>query len=704
MNDAELIALFWEAIPQRVEASTQAWLAVEQGDREALQELRRILHSIKGEAQMFSLELCAHIAEALEDVVDELVRGAPLSTPTGNLILGALEVITVLPPGALADDELQRIASSSIEELLKARDELRSEAPSAAEAGPSSDPTVSGNEVGSREEQQISAARLDPLVTELRRLYSTQAILYPQLLEVRKMIRDFLREIDPKAPPARLAEAVVKTLGFGKEIDGKLNSLLSAWSTTEYLATATLDQIETVMRDAAIVPLSRIASLVERTARSAAQSLEREVQVSVLGEASIDGALERRLRPALLHLVRNAVDHGIEPVAEREALGKPSAGELLVDIRRSGNRIIVTVGDDGRGIDFEQVRAALAQGNPNAGALSQDELVQALFRHGFSTRETASSISGRGVGLDVVYREVTSAGGTLNVESVLGQGSRFVLSLPDHVQIDTVMPVTAHGAVVAIPSHVIETVTYLSDVRATPKGAIARPESGDGEFIPVRSLSTLFGFEREVRSGDLAVLVRTRRALLALVIDGYRPPRALVTQPSVNSLIKTPHIQGVAPTPNGDVLLVLDVDTFAEASPHGFKKDAGPAGAEKRTTVLVCEDGPVARELLVGLLRSFGMRAVEAMDGADGLEQARRDPPDLILTDIEMPVMDGLTMVEELRKDERFVHTPVVILSTREDEPTRKRAKSLNVSEFLSKRKFERHKLEVLVRRLLSDG
>lgn len=700
MNETELLELFWDGFPDTIHKATELWLRVESGDPDALLELRRTLHSLKGEAQMLGLGMAAELTEYAERCVARIRLGTEWPPQTGNVILRGLEALNAMVPDALQERDRRELVDGAGLELDVLYGQL---AKGGARATDPRSTTSTNPEAQELHDPTIALRRIEPLLSELRRLYSQQALLYPQLAEIRKMLRALLREFDPNAEPSRLAEAMVKTLGFGETIERRLTAAISEWSATEYLATTTLDQLESMVRDKAVVPRTKIETVVGRTARSAAQTLGKEVKVRVEGDTAIDGAIEQRLQPALLHLIRNAVDHGIEPPQEREQRGKPRMGSIRVRLVTSAGTLRIEVADDGRGLDFEAIRKKVAQTKPEASDYDDEQLAESLFRHGFSTRQQVTELSGRGVGLDVVREAVTAGGGDLRVESIPGEGTRFLISLPASTRLDTVMPVSAAGLRVAIPSSVVHAAARITNLELTPTG-LATTIAGfaEEEPVPIRSLASVLGRPRDVRIGDVVLGLRTIRGSVALTVDGYSTPRALIAQPAAGPLVRTPVVQSIAPTPDGEVLLVLDVGSLYE---RAIQPEERPDSASQRSDealhCLVVEDASVARELLSSMLRAFGLRVSDAIDGALGLDHALKEPPDLILTDLEMPVMDGFEMVERMRASPKLAEVPVVVLSTRNDEATRAWAERVNIWRFLPKRDFEEEKLRALIEELL---
>jgi two-component system, chemotaxis family, sensor kinase CheA len=698
----DLIDSFWRTMPDRITQATELWLGAEKGDVEQLPELRRLMHSIKGEAQMLGLEPTAEVAEAAEAVVDSILEVETWPEQIGNALLGAFEAFSMLSPdvGAGVDVpgtvKMLTAARVRVEKAgVKKKKAGKSKAAKAPARAAEEQPVEVQAEAAAS--QSVAVDELEPVVNELRRLYSEQAVLYPQLRAVQNQLRKLLRQIDPNASPEQLAENIVKTLGFGAELERRLGALASEWSATEFLSTVTLDQLEALVRRASVVPLSRLEAQIHRSARTAAHMLDKKVDVRLEGNAMLDAAIERRLSPAIMHLVRNSVDHGIEDAALRVGLGKPERGSVVIKVTQAESTVRVVVEDDGGGVQFDRLRARLARTRPDANQLSETDLLRVIFEHGVTARDEVTPLSGRGVGLDVVASEVTALGGRVHCESTPGVGTRFVLVLPSSLRVDTVMPITAGTLRCAVPSHSVRAVTRVAELNQTTEGPMTRVTMGEtSELVRIRSLSALLGQKGEPRIGEAAVVLETPRGSVAVTVDNYGNPRPLVTQPVQDAAVQTPLVRGVAPTPDGDVLLILDVAAIFDAVARS-SKGTTEKQESRRHHVLVVEDAPVARELLSGILRSFGLRVSEAMDGEQGLLIAQRDRPDLILTDIEMPVMTGLQMMARIRQDPGLRDLPIVVLTTRSDEETRRQAEALGVRSFLSKRKFVERELRTII-------
>jgi two-component system chemotaxis sensor kinase CheA len=708
----DLIAAFGRSMPGRVAEATELWLGFEQGKSGDLAVLRRLLHTVKGEAHMLELGACAELAELAESVVAALRKAGEPTPLTGDALLGAFEamgLVSVTGPGEEAADlsPVLDTLRSAIEELqatanaLEGRPSMRPLAPPAPV--PAAVPHDSARPSTPAERPAIdtlAAEDVRPLVHEMKRLYAEQAVFHENLRETQRMLRALLVEIDPRLSVEQLAERITKTLGYGMEIERRLSAVRTEWSGNEFAVGLALDELDNTVRRASVVSTDRVLNQVRRVGRSTARTLNKDVELSVHGDAILDAGVAQRLEPALLHLVRNAIDHGIESAEIRRERDKPARGTVEVLIQQTESSVTVEVTDDGGGIDFDRLRQVLAPRVPNVASLTAEDLLPYLFEQGISTSDHVTSISGRGVGLDVVAREVGATGGQTRIESKPGLGTRVVLHLPATLRGELAVPVVHGQGRYAVPSRAVLSVMRLEAIEHTADSAWVRvPTDTGSQLVRVFSLGALLGRPEEPKLGEAALILYYSSGLFAVTVEGYEIPRPITVQRSEELPFRSPLVRGVSPTPDGGVLLLLDVEALHAAArgvtAGGPQQQAGTGGGPPRA--LVVEDAPVARELLCGILRSLGLRVEEATDGRQGLMLARTDPPDLVLTDIEMPYMDGIEMVTHFRASPRLSRVPIIVLTTAANDQNRARFELLGVAGILSKQKFVEAELRQLI-------
>ncbi|WP_437945082.1 response regulator [Sorangium sp. So ce296] len=710
---ADLVAAFHRAMPDRVAQATDLWLGFEQGQAGNLPVLRRLLHTLKGEAHMLELAACGDLAELTETVIDAVRGGARPTQLTGDSLLGALEALGLLSASA---GEAAPLDLGPVQETLRAAHaELTGAGAPAGEAAPPRapatesalpprfDPAAAPDPAAPP--AALDAAAVGALLHEMQRLHGEREVLQRRLREAQRMLRALLVEIDPRGAAAdRVAERITKTLGYGAEIERLLGAVRADWSSNEFAAGRALGELDEVVRRASVVRTERLLNQVSLAARSAARMLGKDVEVRVEGTGLLDAAVERRLEPALLHLVRNAVDHGIEPADVRARRGKPARGAVAVTVVQTDAAVRVEVKDDGGGVDFARLREVLAEAVPDVASLDDAELIPYLFAHGLTTTRSVGAISGRGVGLDVVAREVGALGGQVRVDSRPGLGTTILLVVPKSPHGEEVVPVTCGRFRCAVPTHAVHSVMLLEELLHTSDGPRVRLAGGPGvELVPLYALGAVLGDGGQPAPGDAALVLHHAAGLFAVSVDGYENPRLVALVRSEELPWSSPLVRGVAPTADGEAMLLLDVErvfAWARQAPREAPVRAAAAAPKREPLALVVEDAPVARELLSGILRAIGLRVEEASDGREGLARARAAPPDVVLTDLEMPYMNGLEMVAELRRTPALARVPVVVLTTQTAATHAENVaalRELGVRAVLSKQRFVEEELRRIV-------
>jgi chemotaxis protein histidine kinase CheA len=449
-----------------------------------------------------------------------------------------------------------------------------------------------------------------------------------------------------------------------------------------------------------VVPIRSLFQRLVRVAYDAARVEGRQVEVVMAGEETgVDRALLDKAFEPLLHVVRNAVGHGIEPAEERAASGKPGAGTVRLEATREGNTLLITVEDDGRGLNHEAIAAkARRLGLLSPGEEPGVERLNALIFHpGFSTKEQASTISGRGVGMDVVAREVGLLKGTIDLQTRPGRGTRLMIRLPARLALETTMIVRVDGQAFAVPIAQIDSAQALEDAGGTAGPEVARGQqttfalSAD-RHIPVAAAREILGIPGADGSAwPKLLVVRTAGGPVALMVDSIEGTEELVIKPLCGLLAGHPWISGTSQSLSGEVISILNLTNlhrWAGAGSSAAHQDDS-AGCDKGPStapvVLVADDSLSVRRTVVRQLRNLGMEVEEVADGLEALGRLRSRPYALVVTDLEMPRLDGFGLLAEIRRCGPLAAVPVVVASTRSDDETRRRVAELGANAFLSK-------------------
>jgi len=715
MNEnPELVRQFHRSLAESSGQATNLWLELEEGSTKGAKTLKRLLHTVKGEAHLLGLTDIGHLAMALEELVLRAVA-ADAAKAAGNVVLDALEALGMI---GLAEGEAEGVDLEAITKRIR----VASEEYPAHTATPSRPPMRSSlppkrveAEEASPESTEGKEARRDgwmrvddviPSVNELGRLHGEQALLMPNLREAQRILRAVLAEMDPTLPPAVLGEQVIKTLGYAAEVERRLTAVRAMWSANAHAAGLALDQLSEAARRAALVSVGRLRTQLTMAVRAAAAELGKEVALVFEGDAFIDAAIARRLEAALLHAVRNSVDHGIESPSDRLASGKRGQGTIRVQVGQDANMVRAVVRDDGRGVDYAALRRKVGLAADDS--TPETELIRRLFQSGVTTRDSATAISGRGIGLDVIAGEAVEAGGSVHATSITGIGFELTIDMPVVMRAEHVVPLQVGAHQVALPSRLVDRFLRVTSIETTTSGPMLKivGDGGDVDLVPIFSLHHAFDETPPPIHGASVVVVRTSSGSGALVVDRSESPRTISFQPVSDLACDSPFVRAVAPLPDGTVRLLLDAPAIlADLVASGRTVSTVTASsAERRSRVLVVEDAPVARELLCGILRSFGLVVVEAAHGKEGLDLLKQQKFDLLLSDVEMPFIGGLEMIATARETLGLTDLPVVVLTTDASEATRRRAAALGVVAFLAKQRFVEDELRAIVDRYLETA
>lgn len=466
-----------------------------------------------------------------------------------------------------------------------------------------------------------------------------------------------------------------------------------------------------------MVPFSDGLHGYSRMIRDVAKELGKKVDFLVQGDATpVDRDILEKLEAPLSHLLRNAIDHGLEMPGERVSVGKSDEGKLILEARHAGGQLHIIVSDDGRGIDPEMLRQKIVERGYATGemaaALSRQELLEFLFLPGFSTASTVTEISGRGVGLDVVYAAAQEVGGSVRIDSEPGAGSRFHLQLPLTLSILKTLLVEIHGEPYALPLNRIDRVLEIApgEIQVIEDRQFC---SLDGEFVGIVDAHQLFhipALEKQENRWHI-VVISDRLNRYGLVIDRFLGERDLVVRPLDARLGKIIGISAGAVLQDGSPVLIFDVDDLVRSIDHLLKqgrlnkiglRQEGRAEAVKR--ILVVDDSLTVREVERKLLNSHGYHVTVAVDGVDGWNTLQSDGKvDLVISDIDMPRMNGIEMVRKIKSDPQFKDLPVMIVSYKDREDDRLRGLEAGANYYLTKSSFHDERLLGAVRDLIGE-
>ncbi|HEF4836299.1 TPA: hybrid sensor histidine kinase/response regulator [Burkholderia vietnamiensis] len=455
-----------------------------------------------------------------------------------------------------------------------------------------------------------------------------------------------------------------------------------------------------------------------RIVRDLARSLGKQVRFSIVGEGTqVDRDILDLLDAPLGHLLRNAIDHGVEPPDVRRARGKPADARVTLEARHSAGSLLVSVIDDGPGVDLDALRAAVVRqrltDDETAARLSDAELLEFLLLPGFSMRDAVTDVSGRGVGLDAVQEMVRGVRGAVRIFNEPGVGMRFVLQLPLTLSVIRSLLVEVGGEPYAFPlAHVRRTLELAHDDIDVLEGQPHFPFDGRRAGLVAAHQLLDAGASDAARATTAVVVVGGEPELYGVAVDRFLGERMLVVQPLDSRLHKIQNIAAGALLENGDPVLIVDVEDLIRSVDKlvrggqlaTLSRDPQRALGERRRRVLVVDDSLTVRELERKLLEKRGYDVTVAVDGMDGWNAVRSDAFDLVVTDVDMPRMDGIELVMLIKGDPALKRVPVMIVSYKDRDEDRRRGLDAGADYYLAKSSFHDEALLDAVHDLIGDA
>lgn len=666
-------------------------------------ELFRRVHTVKGSARMMGFAEVAELAHSMEDILDDLRSGCLRpSSPLLDAMLTAADLLKELigsaPEELTGRQDVQAVIRwlADLRGLtLDGESQAGSPIPPAMplpEAPPM--PVVrQGREAAAKETVRVDVDRIDIILN-----------LAGELMVLDAARRQWMDEVGD------LFEALERNLGHSLTVgsDGVVESALALVNVVGrsnkrfrkmlHQQTELVRELHYQISGLRMLPVSALFSLVPRAARDLAREEEKELEVLLEGEdTEIDRQVLERVRDPVMHLIMNAVVHGIESPAARVLAGKSAVGKVRVAAYSRGEQAIVEVEDDGAGIDFRVVREMATRKGiltaAEADALDDSECARMLFLPGFSTSRAVSGRSGRGVGLDVVRSEMDSLKGLVWLESKLGCGTKVTLELPITLAYTHVLLMETGKAVYGLPCSSVRRITEVSaDQIRTLQGR--ESVELEGQSASVARLDQLLG---TARAGVLrasrwpALLMGPQERPTVLLVDRVIGDENVIVKPMGPLLRRVPSVSGGIILGDGKVVLLLSAPVLLETA-RGVPSFSAPAGRKLRRgakRVLVVDDVATTRELERGILETAGYRVETAVDGLDALEKLSAGQFELVVADVEMPRMDGFQLAAAIKGNPSLARIPIVIVSSREGEDDRRRGIQAGAQAYVGKGSFD---------------
>jgi len=728
-RDRSLLEIFSAEQAEHVSRLRALTDALAGGDASTLEEALRRAHTLKGAARAVGLEQIESLAHRLEAVFARARAGAAAFDAAGAAVVHrALDAVEDVLAAVLAGREEPdtSAARQAIESLPGAPPSERHEA-----AGPAREPHVSvpGAAGTSAELVRVDAASIDELIRTSSQLFAAITaesaagnLMEEHSLQTAEALKQWLRLRRQCAPYVRRKQEdpefapVAECLNY---IDGQIR-LLGAGARSAAAEHRRRDRdlrrhsedlqhhAVRVRMTAAETEFGGFGAMVRDLAREEGKQVEFRAEGL---EAQADRAVLQGLKDSVMHLLRNAVSHGIETPGGRAAAGKPASGSVRLRVDAVGGRLSIAVEDDGRGIDTRAVLEAAAREGAPAAEVTGEEALRLIFRPGLSTSRRVTNLAGRGIGLSVVQQAVSGMQGEIRVEPRAGGGTTFTLSVPLSISTHHVLLLGAGGYTFGVPARFVERLCRVgaSDVRTMDGRESLVTASG-----PVRlaRLSSLLGVAEQEYASDGEERDKLQVAILALgdrragmVVDRFVDDREAVVKDLGVPRRMAGMTSGGIVLEDGTVAPVLDPAALFEkfhepAGPPVLKPPAEPVRKKPRR-ILVVDDSITTRSLEKSILEAHGYEVRLAVDGVEALERLRADAVDLVITDIMMPRMDGMQLLQEIRKDRKLAGIPVIVVTSLERREEQERGLSLGADAYIVKRKFDQRELLNTVRQIL---
>lgn len=693
---SDIIESFTAEVHELLSLSRKDIIALKaaQLDEETLSRLLRNLHTIKGNARMLEFSTIEKLAHAVEDIYKSVKDGKITTTDRLITLVCAVAdkidecVVSITKKGTdekdielylqycdkLAAGELIDI-ESFVAEIKKQYKKLTSD----------EDDDLNEN-VSEIQSIRIKLSRVNEIITAFDTMITREFHLKHQLDELQKY------------------EETTK--------NHELAKIRKQFESDIYALESSIFSVQEQVFNLRMLPISIVLNPLENAIALESINLKKKVKCEIPAtDIAIDKVILEELSDILMHLVRNALDHGIESPKERKAAGKPETGTISISCLREAKHIELKISDDGRGLNYPKIREKAIKLYPERTEeitnMGDRELSQFLFQSGFSTKDNVTELSGRGVGLDVVWSTVEKIKGRIKIESEAGKGTSFILYFPLSLSTLQGLFVYSNEDKYLIPSQHIVDIIYRkkSEYVTLQNQSYIRLE---GQLIPCYSLSSLFDEQKTADNydADSILIAEYMEQRIGIVVDQVQQFVSLVVKPLPRAFKNFSILQGIVFDEHYDIVPILHVPDILKKfkSLRGYDIKKYEAATKKRVQhILIVDDSETTRQIEKSILENVDFVVDEAVDGIDALEKAKSKQYDLIMTDKDMPRMTGLVLLDNLRRMEQYKDVPVVIVSADQSPKSITEFKASGANEVITKGNFERGKLINTIKALLKD-
>ena len=750
LDRAKFLSKFKSEASEHLQNLNNGLLVLEKDpeNEEVIREIFRVVHTLKGASKMMGFTKIGEIAHKIEDIFEEIKeKRVRLTDELFNILFTGFDAIELLMQTEVEGEEsgidtdnlchkLEQAAKNlSINGKQKQDERRKKQVAGGVTSFEKTQPKASKKLNKPDETVRVSTASLDKLVNLGGELVINQIEAKSLIAELKNLLT-LANEQDQAIMTLRGRLAVEEDYRhFGPgELKGTLNRVESLNKKhKETITTLIKAQGDCMSRQEKIVnelgeeligtrmlPISVVFDVFPRAVHDLSKRLKKDIKLEIVGEQTrLDKKMLEEIRDPLLHLVRNAVDHGIESPSVREKMRKPRQGTIILVAQQEGDQAVIKITDDGSGMNPKNLRqAAVKKGfltAEEAEALSEQEALYLPFNPGFSTSSVITDISGRGVGLDVVKNNVESLKGIVNVTSRLGKGTEVSLKIPLTMAISRALLVKSSDETFAFP---ISSVIEALRISASEIKSIAGKEALclRDQLLPLARLSKVLSLEEQEPTLDSdtgVVIVNCRGERMGFLIDEVLGEQEIVVKTLGSHLKKVKNVAG-ATIVKGEAVVILHLPDLVDSAKEIASGKVSTAIVRdeeyEAASILVVDDSLTTRELEKSILEASGYKVEEAIDGIEALEKVAQKKFDLLVVDVEMPRMDGFQLTERLKKEKKYGDIPVVIVTSRATDEDKKRGIEVGADAYIVKSDFDQQNLldniELLVgrRNTLSDN
>ncbi len=715
----ELLQTFRDEGAEYVQVMNQSLLHTERAETHEerqghLQAGLRAAHSLKGAARAVNLLALEKLTHSVESLLQRAHKGQlTLDAAIADTLYDAFDLMTVMVAGDEPD---------TAQVLAKVRDLLGEE--STADVDSVAQETYAqGAEYvnvadGGDETIRVSVDKLDDLMAQVGELLVAKISAEQRLDDVRQI------RLQIERWPKLWREIKMLLPGVGGERGKHLSEILMQYAESVQMLSKDFEHLDQqIHRDARrlemvantlqervrqvrMVPFATLSLLLERTVRDAARSTDKEIDFVIQGKmVELDKKVLEALKDPLLHLLRNAAYHGIESVADRAAAGKPEVGRIEVEVQQRGNEVQIVVRDDGRGFDTTRLRqrnggAEHGGGSNGHGASFHDDAIEAAFLPGVSTADEVNEIAGRGIGLDVVRKRIESIRGHINVETVGGEGTAITITAPTSLAITRALLLQLSQERYVIPLLSVEKIVVPNNVTSVGGKLLLNV---DDMRLPLYPLTSIL---ERAPSGltleeQLALVVSVGSRRIAVLVDDVLTEVELSIMPLSHPLRNVRNVLGAALLGNGDPVVMVNPAHLIQSA-RGLQTSHVPRPAPKpddaqadrpRPRVLVVDDSITTRTLEKNILLMAGYDVTTATNGREALQELAINAYDIVISDVQMPHMDGIELARAIRSQDAFKHLPLILVTSLESQTDRERGLNAGANAYIVKRGFDQEVL-----------